>query len=94
MSIIKPHKLGIVAGPGSEYFAGKVTNNLRKIYNARYEKVSDILAKRHNLSNDEVYKKITFYDDINSKNLISSKLPGIGRLRGARVQIPLSPSTK
>ena len=75
MSIIKPHKLGIIAGPGSEYFAGKVTSNLRKSYIARYDKVSKILAKRHNLSEEQVLRNITFLDDIQSKNLISSKMP-------------------
>ena len=43
MSIIKPHKLGVIAGPGSEYFTGKVVKHLIRLYIDRYEKVTKAL---------------------------------------------------
>ncbi len=41
MSIIKPHKMGIITGPGSEYLAGKVVKHLRILYMERYKKLAD-----------------------------------------------------
>ena len=54
MSIIKPHKLGVIAGPGSEYFTGKVVKHLRRLYVERYEKLSAALAKRHGCLGDRL----------------------------------------
>jgi ribose-phosphate pyrophosphokinase len=75
MSIIKPHKLGVIAGPGSEYFTGKVVKHLRRLYLERYEKLSVSMGKRHGMSEEEILKAVTFLDDLNNKKIPRSKCP-------------------
>lgn len=75
MSILKPHKLGIIAGPGSEYFTGKVVKHLRRLYIDRYQKVSDALTKRHNMSKEDLLKTVTLLDDLDSKKIPRGELP-------------------
>ena len=75
MSIIKPHKLGIIAGPGSEYFTGKVIKHLRRLYNDRYERISDVLTKRHNMTSEELLRFVTLQDDLDSKKIPAGPLP-------------------
>ncbi|HOE84143.1 MAG TPA: ribose-phosphate diphosphokinase [Sphaerochaeta sp.] len=75
MSIIKPHKLGIISGPGSEYFSGKVVKHLRRLYIERYNKLSSAMAKRHGLSEEEILKTVMLLDDLNNKRIPRSKLP-------------------
>ena len=75
MSILKPHKLGVIAGPGSEYFTGKVVKHLRRLYIDRYEKVSEALTKRHGITGDELLKTVTLLDDLDSKKIPTGKLP-------------------
>ncbi len=75
MSIIKPQKLGIISGPGSEYFSGKVVKHLRRLYLERYEKLSSALAKRHGMTEEDILKTVTLIDDMNSKRIPRSKLP-------------------
>ena len=75
MSILKPHKLGVIAGPGSEYFTGKVVKHLRRLYIARYEKVSAALTKRHGITEEELLKTVTLLDDLDSKKIPTGKLP-------------------
>ena len=64
MSIVKPHKLGIIAGPGSEYFTGKVIRHLRRLYLDRYQKLSASLVKRHNMTPEELLDLVTLNDDL------------------------------
>ncbi len=75
MSIIKPHKLGIIAGPGSEYFTGKVVKHLRRLYIDRYEKLSEALTKRHDISAEDLLKEVTFIEDLDSRKIPTGKLP-------------------
>ena len=75
MSIIKPHKLGIIAGPGSEYFTGRVVRHLRRLYIDRYAKLSEALTKRHGMSDEELLKMVTLLDDLDSKKIPTGKLP-------------------
>lgn len=75
MSIIKPHKLGIISGPGSEYFTGKVVKHLRRLYLERYEKLSTALAKRHGMSEEEILRTVTLMDDLNNKRIPRTKCP-------------------
>ncbi len=75
MSIIKPHKLGIIAGPGSEYFTGRVVKHLRRLYIDRYNKLSEALTKRHGISEEELLKKVTLLDDLDSRKIPTGKLP-------------------
>ncbi len=75
MSIIKPHKLGLIAGPGTEYFTGKVIKHLRRLYIDRYEKLSEALEKRHDMSAEELLKFVTLTDDLGSKKIPTGKLP-------------------
>ena len=75
MSIIKPHKLGVIAGPGSEYFTSKVVKHLRRLYKERYTKLSSALAKRHDMSEEEILQMVTLIDDMNSKRIPRRKCP-------------------
>lgn len=75
MSILKPHNLGIISGPGSEYFAGKVVKHLKRLYTDRYEKVSSALTKRHGITKEELLKEVTLLDDLDSKKIPSGPLP-------------------
>ncbi len=75
MSIIKPHKLGVIAGPGSEYFTGKVVKHLRRLYIDRYEKLSEALTKRHNITSEELLEQVTLMDDLDSRKIPTGKLP-------------------
>lgn len=75
MSIVKPHKLGIVAGPGSEYFAGKVIKHLRRLYLDRYQKLSASLVKRHEMSAEELLDVVILNDDLMSKKIPRGRKP-------------------
>lgn len=75
MSIIKPHKMGIITGPGSEYLAGKVVKHLRHIYAERYRKVSKNLASRYGLEEEDILKYSSFVDDLQSKKIPYGKYP-------------------
>lgn len=75
MSIIKPHKLGVIAGPGSEYFTGRVVKHLRRLYIDRYNKLSEALTKRHSMSEEELLKTVTLLDDLDSRKIPTGKLP-------------------
>lgn len=77
MSIIKPHKLGVIAGPGTEYFAGKVVKHLRRLYIDRYEKLSEALSKRHNISEADLLRKVTLLDDLDSKKIPTGQCPNV-----------------
>ena len=67
MSIIRPQKLAIISGPGSEYLTGKIEKNLLKIYHQRYSKLSKVVMKKYGLSESEVIKRVSFIDDVGSK---------------------------
>ncbi len=75
MSIIKPHKLGVIVGPGSEYLAGKTLKHLRNLYIERYNKLSKNLENRYGLSREEVLKQVMFIDDLGNKKIPSGKIP-------------------
>lgn len=73
MSIIKPNKLGVIAGPGSEKFAHKVLRQLRTLYTKRYKKLSSSLAKRHGMSEEEILHFVMLIEDLNSRKIPVSK---------------------
>ena len=75
MSIIKPHKLGIISGPGSEYLTRKIVKHLRRLYIERYNKLADSLANRHDMTKEEVLRQVLFIDDLGNKKIPSSKRP-------------------
>jgi len=75
MSIVKPHKLGIITGPGSEYLSGKVVKHLRGLYIERYNKLSKNLAYRYGMNEDEILRQVSFMDDLGNKKIPSGKVP-------------------
>lgn len=75
MSIIKPNKLGVIAGPGSEKFANKVLRHLRKLYTKRYKKLSNALAKRHEMGEEDILHFVTLFEDMNSRRIPFTKVP-------------------
>ncbi|MFA5513546.1 MAG: ribose-phosphate diphosphokinase [Sphaerochaetaceae bacterium] len=75
MSIVKPHKLGVIAGPGSDFFAGRVLKHLRRLYLERYQKLSAALVKRHDMTPEELLDVVTLNDDLVSKRIPRGKKP-------------------
>ena len=75
MSIVKPHKLGIITGPGSEYLSGKIVKHLKGLYVERYHKLSKNLAYRYNMTEDEILREVSFIDDLGNKKIPSGKCP-------------------
>ena len=75
MSIIKPHKLGVITGLGSEYLAGKVVKHLRRLYVERYNKLAKNLVSRYDIPEDKVLREVSFIDDLGSKKIPSGKCP-------------------
>ena len=75
MSIVKPHKLGIITGPGSEYLSGKIVKHLRGLYVERYHKLSKNLAYRYGMTEEEILREVTFIDDLGNKKIPSGKCP-------------------
>lgn len=75
MSIVKPHKLGIIAGPGSEFFTGKVVKHLRWLYLDRYQKLSAALVKRHEMTSEQLLDVVTLNDDLISKKIPRGRRP-------------------
>jgi ribose-phosphate pyrophosphokinase len=73
MSIVKPNKLGIISGPGTEKFTASVLKHLRKLYTIRYRKLSSALSKRHNMGEDEILKFVTLIEDLNNKRIPHNK---------------------
>ncbi len=69
MSIVKPNKLGVIAGPGAEPFTTKILKHLRQLYTKRYKKLSSALAKRHDMTEDEILKFVTLIEDVNNKKI-------------------------
>lgn len=75
MSIIKPHKLGVITGLGSEYLAGKVVKHLRRLYVERYNKLAKNLVSRYDIPEDRILREVSFIDDLGSKKIPSGKCP-------------------
>ena len=75
MSIVKPHKLGIITGPGSEYLSGKIVKHLKGLYVERYHKLSKNLAYRYNMTEEEILREVSFIDDLGNKKIPSGKCP-------------------
>lgn len=75
MSIVKPQKLGILAGPGSEFFTSRVLKHLRRLYLDRYNKLSASLVKRHNMSAQELLDVVILNDDLISKKIPRGRKP-------------------
>ena len=75
MSIVKPHKLGIITGPGSEYLSGKIVKHLKGLYVERYHKLSKNLAYRYDMTEDQILREVSFFDDLGNKKIPSGKCP-------------------
>ena len=75
MSIVKPHKLGIITGPGSEYLSGKIVKHLKGLYIERYHKLSKNLAYRYNMTEEQILREVSFIDDLGNKKIPSGKCP-------------------
>lgn len=73
MSIVKPNKLGIISGPGTEKFSSSVLRHLRRLYTIRYRKLSSALSKRHDMSEEEILKFVTLIEDLNNKRIPHNK---------------------
>ncbi len=69
MSIIRPHKLGVITGPGSEYLSKKILGHLYRLYEKRHYKLSQALATKYGISVEQVNEKIDFIEDLNDREI-------------------------
>ena len=58
MTYSNPANLAVIVCPGCEVFAEEVISHLKKGYRRNFEKSSVELAKRYNLSKDEIVRHI------------------------------------
>jgi len=85
MNYSDPSKLGILACPGGEVLANQVIRRLGAIYRRRFDRKTEILAERYNLSQELVTRKINFDDDIQSSLLY---IPGnVSKYRAPQFRI-------
>lgn len=85
MNYSDPSKLGILACPGGEVLANQVIRRLGAIYRRRFDRKTEILAERYNLSQELVTRKINFDDDIQSSLLY---IPGnVNKYRAPQFRI-------
>ena len=67
MSIIRPQKLLLLSGPGSEYFTSKIVKGLTSLYAERYKKLTESIMWKYNITEEDVLRRVSFIDDIYSK---------------------------
>lgn len=73
MSIIRPHKLGVITGPGSEYLSKKILGHLYRLYEKRHFKLSEALAFKYGISLDDVKERISFIEDLGDRDIPHGK---------------------
>jgi ribose-phosphate pyrophosphokinase len=66
MSYSNPANLGIVSCPGGDIFAEQLIFHLKNEYHRIFDKTSADMARRYNLSIDEVTRQINFINEITS----------------------------
>ena len=60
--------LGVISSPGADRFSDEIIASLKIIYQKRFDKVSERLSKKYDLTVPEVIRKINFTNDLNSIN--------------------------
>ena len=86
MKYTNPANLAVIACPGGEIFADEVIAHLKRLYRRSIERTTAELAKRCNLSADEVVQRINFINDI-----VSSGPPvSSGKCLVPRFKIPVN----
>lgn len=85
MSYSDPSNLGILACPGAEAFTDQVVRRLAGIYKRRFDRKTQALASRYDISQELAVRKINFQHDANSGLLY---IPGsVDRYRPPRFKI-------
>ena len=86
MKYTNPANLAVIACPGGEIFADEVIAHLKRLYRRNIERTTAELAKRCNLSADEVVQRINFINEI-----VSSGPPvSNGKCLVPRFKIPVN----
>lgn len=80
MSFAKPTSLGVIACPGGEYFADRISADLKIIYQRRFEKKANFLSKIYNMKTQQSYREMNKTDD-----LISHRVTPMGNAENYRM---------
>jgi ribose-phosphate pyrophosphokinase len=62
-------KLGILACPGGEKFADKVTERLKVLYRKRFERKTSILSRRYEMQKETVIRQINLMNDMQTSGM-------------------------
>ncbi|MBN1649324.1 MAG: ribose-phosphate diphosphokinase [Spirochaetales bacterium] len=87
MSFLKPASLGIIACPGAETFAAEIISHLKQVYSRRFDKLSAQLAKRYNVSREEIIRRINFQRDLVVGSVLNLK--SITSYKPTRFKVPV-----
>ena len=69
MPYSEPTSLAIVACPGGEAFADEVITHLKHMYKHRFTLKNDVLAKRYELTKEELVQEINLKNDLQTSDL-------------------------
>lgn len=66
MSFSKPTNLGIIACPGGEKFADEITIHLKQMFRKKFEKKTNLIAKKYGIPIEEVIRQGNLISDLQS----------------------------
>jgi ribose-phosphate pyrophosphokinase len=66
MSLSKPTSLGIIACPGTEFFAADIVANIKQLFVKKTKRKSAVIAKKYKLETKEVIRQHNFTIDMHS----------------------------
>ncbi len=69
MPYSEPSTLAIIACPGGELFADKITTHLRHMYKHRFGLKRDVISKRYDVDKNTLQKDINYYNDLIASEL-------------------------
>lgn len=69
MPYSEPTNLAIVACPGGEAFANAVITHLRNMYKHRFTLKNDVIAKRYQMTKEELIKRINLDSDVQTSDV-------------------------
>ncbi|NLM01647.1 MAG: ribose-phosphate diphosphokinase [Treponema sp.] len=71
MAYSEPTNLAVVACPGGEIFAKEVIEHLLRMYKHRFKLKQNAISNRYNLDKNEIIKKLNFYNDMETSDLLT-----------------------
>lgn len=89
MNFVQKENLAIVACPGGKPFADKVVLHLKEIYEKRFIAHVARLAKKYNLTEDEVVERFNFYEDARNSRAIAREEDDECCNEEKRIRVPI-----